>query len=139
MGKSFHRSILPFFKDKIFPHCKKIQTINDISNKDYCIFEIIRTEGLSQFKVIFSDAYLFTKNDYYELLNEGLIQQGDFILIARPESNYNNDLLEQIYNDGFYIGKTGFLVKFLKNSTDYIKTYVKDEIAKINEANAGKR
>lgn len=139
MGKKLHPQVLTFFREKIFPGYNKITSFKEIENSGYYIFDIQRVDGLSRFKVFFSDAYLFTQNDYYELLNKGLMQKGDFILIARPESNYNNNLLEQAYNDGFYIGKTDFLVKFLNNNTDYIKKCVEDKIAKINEANTSKR
>lgn len=133
MGKAFHYSILPFFKDKIFHMHNKVHSIKNIPNNYYYIFEIARLQGLPKFKVVFSDAYLFTENDYYELLNENVLKKGDFILIARPESNYNDNLLEQIYKDGFYIGKASFLVKFLNNNIDYINSYMAKEIDEINK------
>jgi hypothetical protein len=136
MGKNFHYSILPFYKDKIFSKCDKITSIKDLSNKDYYIFQINRKNSYSSFRIFLSDAYLFTENDYYEIFN--LLKKGDFILIARPESNYNENLLEKISYDGFYIGKSNFLVKFLNNDRLYIDESIKKEIREIKKKkNAG--
>jgi len=131
MGKNLYSSIVPFFKKNIFQLKNKVLSATEVPNINYYIYKIKRSNGLSDFKVIFSDAYLFTENDYYELFAENIIERGDFILIARPESRYVDSLLETTYRNGLFIGKTSFLVRFLNNGIDNIRNYILQEIQQI--------
>lgn len=132
MGKSLHYSIIPFYKKNIFQQNNKVISMDEILNKNYYIYKIQRTGGLADFKVVFSDAYVFTENDYYEMVNENILEKGDFILIARPEGR-DSVSLERIYNDGYYIGHTHFLVKYLNNNIDYINSCVEKQIEEIKQ------
>lgn len=133
MGKNLYYSIVPFFINKIFKSNNKVSSVTEVPNKNYYVYKIKRSNGLSDFKVIFSDAYLFTENDYYELFAENILERGDFILIARPESSYVDSLLETTYRNGLFIGKTSFLVKFLNSNMDNIISYVLEEIRNNNK------
>lgn len=116
MGKDLHSTIFSYLEDKLNNH-SKIINFEKIETEDYIFYDIQRY-GLPNLKIWLSDAYRFNINDYYQRP-----QDIDFIFLAKPESDYNQDeVLEMAYNDGINIGKFGALMGILyrENIRDYI-------------------
>lgn len=62
-------------------------------------------------KGAFSDAYRFGLADY--LGRPSSIGRGDYILVARPEADFDTDLLERAVKDGIGLGKIGAFMSTL--------------------------
>lgn len=114
MGKDLHRQILEFFKKRL-DECDKITGYSIVNNSNYYIVSIKRKSPYNHFKVCLCDEYFYTINDYYSRPKE--IEAKDFLLIAKPEANFNDDLTEIALQDLIYIGKMKAFIKYL-NSTD---------------------
>lgn len=133
MSKNLYYTIVPFIKNNIINSCEKVLNIKEIKNDNFFIFTVNRYPPYSSFNILFSDSYIFTENNYYEV--KPFLKKGDFILIARPEADFVKNLLNIIYSDGFYIGKTKFLVKFLNNDNLTINECIKKLIKENKEKN----
>lgn len=112
MGKNLHYTILPFIEKAISNH-KAVQMIEKIEDDDFYIYLIYRKFGLKCLYVVLSDDYSF--NDYSLITRHKILNNGGFILIARPEAYYD-DQSEPEFHLG--IGKIGKLLGAL-NKDDY--------------------
>ena len=115
MGKDLHRQILDFFTKRV-NECDKVVSCKLIYNPNYHIVEIRRKAPYGNFKVCLCDEYFYTYNDYYLKPNE--IQSSDFLLIAKPEANYSDDLIELALQDHVFIGKMKAFIKYLNSTSD---------------------
>lgn len=114
MGKDLHRQILEFFKKRL-DECDKVVGYETVNNSNYYIVLIRRAYPYNNFKVCLCDEYCYTMNDYYSKPEE--ITSKDFLLIAKPEANFSDDLIELALLNHIYIGKMKAFIKYL-NSTD---------------------
>lgn len=120
MGKNLHPSILPFFLEKVNSHDCVVR-VENISTPEHYMFKITRRFGLGDVIVLLSDCYHFGEFDYLSKPNE--LNDGGFILIARPESTFPNDLQHHVREDKVIIGKIGILLGALR--IDEFWTYEK--------------
>lgn len=120
MGKDLHPSIMPFVERKMESH-PYIVNVEDISTKEHYIFKLIRKDSLRDVVVLISDCYHFSEFDYLSKPVE--LNDGGFILIARPESSFPSDIQHHIKEDKTIIGKIGILLGALK--IDEFWTYEK--------------
>jgi len=111
MGKDLHRSILEFFYEKIGGH-QDVERIEDISNSSHYIFKIIRRRGMHSVTIMLSDDYHYSELDYE--LRPSELNDGGFILIAKPESYFSNDEQINHINEKIIIGKIGILLGALR-------------------------
>ena len=92
--------------------------------QDEFIYFIKRARNMSDVLVWLSDAYTFGMADY--LGRHQQVKKGDFILIARPESGFTDDVLVRARQEGIAIGKIGKLMGAL-NLPDMSKYFTLDE------------
>lgn len=115
MGKDLHPSILRFFKSRVELH-QDVASIIDISTREYYIFRIIRRAGMSDVVVLLTDCYHFSEFDYYSKPAE--LNNGGFILIARPEATFSEETQQHKSEGKVIIGKIGILLGALRKD-DY--------------------
>lgn len=101
MGKDLHYLILNFFRDRMVEHSKVIKIVQLDIDTEY-VFHVVRIAGLPDINVHLSDAYRYTLYDYYA--KPYAIREGDFILIARPEAEFDNNLVALAAKDKIGIG-----------------------------------
>jgi hypothetical protein len=112
MGKNLHYSILPFLEKSLNSH-SLVQSIQRVDDDDFYIYFIQRNGGLRSLYVVLSDDYSF--NDYSLITRHRILNNGGFILVARPEA-YCRSRSEPEFQLG--IGKIGKLLGAL-NRDDY--------------------
>ncbi|WP_419803238.1 hypothetical protein [Mucilaginibacter sp.] len=120
MGKDLHPTILPFIKDKIEFH-QDVISVTDISTNEHYMFRITRRNGMRDIVVLLDDGYHFSEFDYYSKPSD--LNEGGFILIARPESTISDYLRQHEPADKIIIGKLGILLGALRK--DEFWTYEK--------------
>jgi hypothetical protein len=99
---TLHRQIVEFFESRMATHtCVARCTRMNVA--DEYIFSIERKDGLGPVKVLLSDAYRYGYADY--LARPKQIRHGDFIIVARPEADFDEKLVERARQDGIGIGK----------------------------------
>lgn len=84
MGLDLHHTIFEFF-EKIMDEHSHVASVRRLSVADECIYEIERYKFHDHVKVWLSDAYIFTKINYYN--RPRALKAGDYILIAKPEGS----------------------------------------------------
>jgi hypothetical protein len=107
MGKDLHYLIIKFFKERMDDH-SKVEDYEQIKDDNDILYRIVRGGQLPDLTVQLSDSYRYTLHDYYS--RPSVLCEGDFILIARPESKFDNEIIEVAKQDRIGIGKIG---KFL--------------------------
>lgn len=123
MGKDLHYTILPYLEDNLKKH-NMVISYNKIETDENIFYDINR-DNKPNIRIWVSDSYEFNITDYFQRP-----QEIDFIYLAKPESNYNQDeVLEMAYNDGINIGKFGALMGILyqKNIKEYIPKERRDD------------
>lgn len=120
MGKDLHPSIMPFVKKRMENH-QNVLKIVDISTNEYYMFNLIRSYGLRDVVVLISDCYHFSEFDYHSKPVE--LNNGGFILIAKPESSFTSELQNDFKQDKIIIGRIGILLGALR--IDRFWTYEK--------------
>jgi hypothetical protein len=103
---TLHYSIINFFESRMASH-SRVERCTRLNVPDEFVYSIERKDNLGSLKVFLSDAYRFGRVDYISRPRE--IRRGDFILIARPEADYSDDVTERAQSDGIGIGKIGKL------------------------------
>ncbi|MDY0987071.1 hypothetical protein SOM12_06565 [Flavobacterium sp. CFBP9031] len=111
MGKDLHRSILDFFHDTVGSH-HNVKSMEDISTSNSYIFKINRQRGMTPVIVYLSDAYYHSDIDYHKRPAE--LNDGGFILIAKPESHFSKEDQMNYPEEKIIIGKIGILLGALK-------------------------
>jgi len=104
MGKDLHYLILEFFKQRMRAH-GKVRDFSEIEDDNNIIYHIERVEGLPDLNVHLSDAYIYTLHDYYS--KPQVLGMGDFILSARPEADFDEEIVAVAAKDRIGIGKIG--------------------------------
>ena len=134
MGKDLHRQILDFFMKRV-NECDKVVSCKLINNPNYHIVEIKRTAPYGNFKVCLCDEYFYTYNDYASKPSE--IKSSDFLLIAKPEANFSEDLIELALFEHVYIGKMKAFIKYLHSTDEQMRNDTKSyvEYLKKNKRN----
>ena len=110
MSDKLTPSIVTFFLARMGEH-NRVASYRQIE-ADECLFELSRNDGLPNVTVHLSNAYEYTDGEY--IARPSQIGRGDFVLIARPEAIWNDDVPMQIVEtargDGIGIGKIGKLM-----------------------------
>jgi hypothetical protein len=117
MGKDLHPSILSFFKSRLNTH-QAVESIEDISNGETYMFKVKRKNGRSTMIIVLSDCYYFGEFDYLSKPTE--LDEGGFILIAKPEASFSDETQINEIDDKIIIGKIGILLGAL-NKEEYWK------------------
>lgn len=117
MGKDLHPSILSFFKERLDRH-QAVESYDDISNGDSYIYNVKRTSGRSNIIILLSDCYHYSEFDYLSKPSE--LDEGGFILIAKPEASFSDETQINELEDKVIIGKIGILLGAL-NKDEYWK------------------
>lgn len=87
-------------------------SVTDISTKDHFMFLVERKNGMPDIVVLLSDCYHFSEFDYYS--KPPKLNNGGFILIARPEATFPDDTQQHELEDKIIIGKIGILLGALR-------------------------
>ena len=120
MGKDLHPTIMPFVLSRMEFH-QDVMKVEDISTKEHYMFRLTRRKGLRDVIVLVSNCYHFSEFDY--LSKPAELNEGGFILIAKPESSFPNNLQHHVKEDKIIIGKIGILLGALR--VDEFWTYEK--------------
>lgn len=107
MGKNLHYLITDFFHDRMKNH-SKVKTYKIISDDSEIIYQVERAPGLPSLLVHLSDEYFYSIYNYYARPSQ--LSKGGFILIARPEANFDSDIIALAENECIGIGKIGKLL-----------------------------
>lgn len=89
------------------------------------VYRIARKDDLRPLKVFLSDAYWFGLPEYLARPKE--IEWGDFILVARPEANFDSSLWARNPKDGIGIGKLAHFMGALNAKYPQYYQYHGDE------------
>lgn len=111
MGKNLHYSIMPFILEKMKGH-QNVEYVKDISTSEYYIYRLIRTNDLRDVVVVIDDSYHYGEFDY--LSRPPQLNEGGFILIAKPESSFRTEDVEYHKEDKIIVGKIGTLLGALR-------------------------
>jgi len=111
MGKNLHPTIMPFVMEKMQFHQDVIKVI-DISTNEHYMYRLSRRKEMRDVVVLISDCYHFGEFDYLSKPTE--LNDGGFILIARPESSFPNNIQQHMKDDKIIIGKIGILLGALR-------------------------
>jgi hypothetical protein len=106
MGVNLHASILAFF-EKVMSSHGKVVDVQLVRDRDDYIYRITRA-GPGDVMVHLSDAYRYGIADFAELPDE--LRSGGFVLVARPEGAFDENLVETARAMHIGIGK---LAKFM--------------------------
>lgn len=107
MGRDLHHSLLKFLADRMQGHSEVLRLTNILNEEDW-LFRIERNRGRPAVIVHMSDAYFYGEMEY--MTRPSCLGRGDFILIAKPEARYNDDLVDLARMDKIGIGKIGKLM-----------------------------
>lgn len=122
MGRNLHPSIPSYLEDALEKHTKvsSWQRIDHPKNDNEFIYLIKRNSGLSELIVHATDEYAYSLTDYFQRPTQVL--QLAFILIARPEADYDLSVVDIAKEDKNGIGKFGALMGALykKDPWDYV-------------------
>lgn len=127
MGKNLHPSILPFVIDRMQFH-QDVSNLEDISTAEHYMFRLTRFNRMCDVVVLLSDCYHFGEFDYLSKPPE--LNNGGFVLIARPESSFSNDIQHHIKKDRVIIGKIGILLGALRIDEYWNYVRPKEEVRK---------
>jgi hypothetical protein len=116
MGRDLYYSIPQFFEKSLYSHAMVLswRRIDDSRNDNDFLYQICRTNGLSDIIVHASDTYIYTLTDYYQKPRQ--LVWGSFIYVARPEASYDRGVVEIAQKDGISIGKFGAIMGALYES-----------------------
>ena len=106
MGTDLRQEIIVFFKERMDRH-RRVASLVDISDEDNFIVRVDR-QGLPSLNVHLSDAYCYTEAEF--LSRPASIQQGDFILVAKPEGSVTDEALQHAKAERIGIGQIGKLM-----------------------------
>lgn len=112
MGRNLHPSILRFFTERMQEHSEVLSLTNIPAEEDW-LFRIERNRGRPPVIVHMSDAYFYGDMEY--MARPSCLGGGDFILIARPEAHYSEDLVGTARKDKIGLGKIGKLMGALRH------------------------
>jgi hypothetical protein len=107
MGKDLHYLVIKFFKERMSEH-SQVRGFTEIQDDNEILYRIERVGDLPSLTVHLSDAYRYTMHDYY--CKPAVLQSGDFILIARPEADFGEEIVVTAARDGIGIGN---IAKFM--------------------------
>ena len=117
MGKDLHPSILSFLKERLNNH-QAVENYEDISDDESYMFRVTRRRGLSEMVILLSDCYHYGEFDYLSKPSE--LDDGGFVLIAKPEASFSDETQINELEDKVIIGKIGILLGAL-NKEEYWK------------------
>ncbi|WP_339331959.1 hypothetical protein [Aeromonas caviae] len=110
MGRNLHYTIPRFLQNALDNHTKVLdwQRIDHPHNDNDFIYRIQRTDGLSDIVLHAADEYRYSLTNYFQKPEQ--IRRGAFILIARPEGGYADEVVDIARQDEISIGKFGALM-----------------------------
>ena len=110
MGRNLYYTIPRYLEEALNNHSKVSdwQRLDHPRNDDDFIYLIQRTNGLSDMIVHASDEYKYLLTDYFQKPNQ--LGSGSFILIARPEAGYAEEVVDIAKQDQISIGKFSALM-----------------------------
>ena len=127
MGKDLHYLILEFFKERMRGH-NKVSTFGVLSLKEEIIYRIKRVDGLSEVIVHLSDDYAYTLHSYYSKPSQ--LSNGGFILVAKPEANFDPDIIPLARSDRIGLGGIGKLLGALNHERYWLYEEPIDDLRK---------
>ena len=106
MGNNLYYTIPKFFEDRMREH-SMVVTIQRMNVEGEFVYEITRRKYDDTIRIWLSDAYRFTKMDYFNRPRE--LKAGDYILIAKPEGDggVDDELIDATH---IGVGKIGELM-----------------------------
>ncbi|EMF7366338.1 MULTISPECIES: hypothetical protein [Vibrio] len=110
MGRNLHYTIPRFLQKALDEHTKvrDWQRIDHPQNDNDFIYRIRRTDGLSDIVLHAADDYRYLLTSYFQKPDK--VGQGAFILIARPEGGYADEVVDIAKQDEISIGKFSALM-----------------------------
>lgn len=110
MGRNLHYTIPRFLQKALDEHTKvrDWQRIDHPQKDNDFIYRIRRTDGLSDIVLHAADDYRYLLTNYFQKPDE--VGQGAFILIARPEGGYADEVVDIAKQDEISIGKFSALM-----------------------------
>ncbi|MGL6430489.1 MULTISPECIES: hypothetical protein [Aeromonas] len=110
MGRNLHYTIPRFLQNALDNHTKVLdwQRIDHPHNDNDFIYRIQRTDGLSDIVLHAADEYRYSLTNYFQKPEQ--IRRGAFILIARPDGGYADEVVDIARQDEISIGKFGALM-----------------------------
>ena len=107
MGKALHSQIIRFFRERMSEHGQV--SSSEVQDHDTeLLYKITRTGRYPAVIVHLSDAYHYGKSDY--IGHPGELVANSFVLIAKPEGDFDSDLVEIAATDCIGIGKISKLM-----------------------------
>lgn len=129
MGRNLHYTIPKYLESSLTKHAKVISwsRIDDRQLDDHYIYDVKRSDGLSDIVIHLSDEYLYSIDDYFQKPNN--IKEGSFILVARPEATYDDSIVEISIQDCVSIGKFGALMGalYIERHWEYVPKERREE------------
>lgn len=110
MGRNLYYTIPRFLQNALDNHTKvrDWQRIDHPQNDNDFIYRIRRTDGLSDIVLHAADEYRYSLTNYFQKPEQ--VRRGAFILIARPEGGYADEVVDIARQDEISIGKFGALM-----------------------------
>lgn len=110
MGRNLYYTIPRFLQNALDNHTKvrDWQRIDHPQNDNDFIYRIRRTDGLSDIVLHAADEYRYSLTNYFQKPEQ--VRRGAFILIARPEGGYADEVADIARQDEISIGKFGALM-----------------------------
>lgn len=102
MGKDLHYLVIKFFKERMSEH-SRVHSFAEIQDDNDILYRIEQVGELPDLTVHLSDAYRYTLHDYY--CKPSVLGAGDFILIARPEADFGEEMVGIAARDRIGIGQ----------------------------------
>ncbi len=118
MGKDLSYSVKKFVTNALTSH-KKVTRVYQFPHEEEIIIGVDRTEGLSSVIIHMSDAYRYSLHNYDMRPEE--LKENSFILIARPEAGFDDEVISVAREDSIGVGQIGKLLGALNR--EYVWTY----------------
>ena len=104
MGVDLNPQIIKFFVQRMTDH-SAVVTCRLIDDEENFLFYIERNNELPDLTVHLTDAYFYGVHDFLSRLK--ILNRGDFVLIARPEGSFGDDVVEMAKPLSIGIGQIG--------------------------------
>ncbi len=110
MGRNLYYIIPRYLENALEQHAKveSWSRIDDAKADNDYIYLVKRIDRLSDIVIHASDEYIYQLTDYFQKPYQ--IDAGSFILIARPEADYDYAIVELASQDQISIGKFSALM-----------------------------
>lgn len=104
MGIDLNPQIVKFFMQRMSDH-SAVAACKQIDDEESFLFYLERNNGMPPLTVHLSDAYFYGIHDF--LTRPKILKGGDFVLVARPEGGFGDDVVEMATPLSIGIGQIG--------------------------------